>query len=81
MKVTICGNGNGKDLMKMLAWIELLGNVGHSASFKVYADGDGNTRWKFKMENEEQQELYDQLRKKLLRENINTNKDIEYFDI
>jgi hypothetical protein len=81
MKITICGNGNGKHLMNMLAWIELLGNVGHSASFKVYADGDGNTRWKFKMENEEQQELYDQLRKKLLQEHINTNKDIEYFEI
>lgn len=81
MKIDICGNGNGKHLMNMLAWIELLGNVGHSASFKVYADGDGNCRWKFKFEDEEQQKQFDALRKELCKEYINNHKDIEYFEI
>jgi len=81
MKITICGNGNGKHLMNMLAWIELLGNIGHSASFKVYVDGDGNTRWGFKFEDQEIQEKYNKLKKELLKEHINTNKDIEYFNI
>lgn len=81
MKIEICGNGNIKHLFNMLAWIELLGNVGHSASFNVYADGDGNTRWKFKFENKETQEAFDKLRKELCKEYINTHKDIEYFEI
>lgn len=81
MKIDICGSGNGKELLKMLAWIELLGNVGHSASFKVFADGDGATRWKFRFEDKEAQEKYDELRKKMLQENINTYKDIEYFEL
>ena len=44
MKIEIKGKGQTKHLINMLAWIELLGSVGHSASFKVYADGDGATR-------------------------------------
>ena len=81
MKIEICGNGQEEHLINMLAWIELLGNVGHSASFKVYADGDGSTRWTFKFEDEKQQEEFDELRKKLCQEYINNYKDIEYFEI
>jgi hypothetical protein len=81
MKIEIQGNGQTKHLVNMLAWIELLGNVGHSASFKVFADGDGATRWKFKFENEEEQKMFDNLRKELCKEYINNNKDIEYFEI
>jgi hypothetical protein len=81
MKIDIKGNGNTKQLINMLAWIELLGNVGHSADFKVFADGDGSTRWKFKFENEEQQKEFDALRKDLCKEYINTNIDIEHFSI
>jgi len=81
MKIDIQGNGKWKQLINMLAWIELLGNVGHSVSFKVYADGDGITRWKFKFEDEEMQEEYDNLRKELCKEHINTYEDIKYFEI
>jgi hypothetical protein len=81
MKIDIQGKGNSKQLINMLAWIELLGNVGHSADFKVFSDGDGNTRWKFKFEDKELQKQFDTLRKKLCSEYINNNKDIEYFEI
>lgn len=81
MKINILGNGNNKQLIKMIAWIELLGNVGHSASFNVFADGDSNTRWKFKFEDEEQQKEFDALRKELCKEYINTHKDIEHFSV
>jgi hypothetical protein len=81
MKIEIKGDSNSKQLIKMLAWIELLGNVGHSASFKVFADGDGSTRWKFKFEDEEQQKEFDLLRKELCKVHIDGNKDIEYFSI
>jgi len=81
MKIEIKGTGCKKELLEMLAWIELLGNVGHSASFKVYADGDGGSRWKFEFEDEEQQIQHKKLRQKLCNEYINTQKDIEYFEI
>lgn len=81
MKIDIQGNGNEKQLINMLAWIELLGNVGHSASFKVFADGDGAMRWKFKFEDEEQQEQFKALRKELCKEYINNNIDIKSFEI
>ncbi len=81
MKIEICGKGCTKQLVKMLAWIELLGNVGHTSSFKVITDGDGHTRWKFKFEDEELQERFDELRKELCKEYIGNHKDIEYFEI
>lgn len=80
MKIEIKGKGQTKHLINMLAWIELLGSVGHSASFKVYADGDGATRWRFSFEDEELQEQYKKIKKELL-QNINHNEDIEYFEI
>jgi hypothetical protein len=81
MKIRIGGNGNRKDLLNMLAWIELLGNIGHSASFKVFADGDGSTRWKFKFKNKKEQEQFDILRKELLKEYNDNHKDIQCFNI
>lgn len=80
-KITINGNGNANHLMNMLAWIELLGNVGHSADFKVFVDGDGNSRWKFKFDEPEDQKAFDELRKKLLREFLNKHADIDRFVI
>lgn len=81
LNLTIKGNGNGKHLLNMLAWIELLGNVGHSADFKVYVDGDGNSRWKFQFDNQEFQEQFNNLRKELCKEFINHNVDIDKFSI
>jgi len=81
MKIEICGNGNAKHLINMLAWIEMLGNIGHSADFKVFVDGDGNTRWKFKFEEEELQMAFDALRKELCKEYMSSHKDIENFRI
>lgn len=81
MNLKIEGKGCTKQFIKMLAWIELLGNVGHTANFKVIADGDGGTRWKFIFEDEEIQEKYNDMRKQMLRDNIDTHKDIEYFEI
>lgn len=81
MKIEIYGNGNGEHLIAMLAWIELLGNIGHSASFKVNADGDGSCRWAFKFEDGEMQKKYDALRREFLKEYTKNHKDIERFDI
>lgn len=81
MKIEIKGKGEVQGLVQMLAWIELLGNVGHSADFKVFCDGDGKSRWIFKFEDEETQLKYDQIRKEMLKENLNTHKDIEKFSI
>ena len=81
MVIDIQGKGQTNHFLSMLAWIELLGGVGHSASFQVIADGDGSTRWKFKFKDANQQNKYDALKKTLLKENINSHKDIEFFEI
>ena len=81
MKLTIMGKGRGSNILVMLAWIELLGNIGHSASFKVFADGDGNTRFGFLFEDNKQQTEFDKLKKELLKYYKKTGKDIESIEI
>ena len=63
IKVSFPEERQMKEFIKMLAWMELCGNIGHSTDFLVNLDGDGNTRPKFKFENKELQQSYDTLRK------------------
>lgn len=49
--------------IKMLAWMELCGNVGHCTDFVVVMDGDGSARPKFIFNDDEVQEQFDTLRK------------------
>jgi hypothetical protein len=81
MKINVNGTGNSSKFIEMLAWIEVLGGVGHSTSFKVFADGDGACRYKFEFETEENNKLYKELKKALVEKHINPNKDIEFFEI
>ena len=51
VKIYLGGSGRVNGLLKMLAWIEFCGQIGHSPeAFKVFADGDGCTQWKFDFE-------------------------------
>ena len=69
-----------ENLMRMLAWMELCGNVGHSTYFRVIFDGDGTAKIHCNFETEELQEKYNQIRREV-RENYNKgNKDPEYFE-
>ena len=79
--IKIKGNGCLKNFVKMLAWIELCGNVGHSASFKVFCDGDGATRYRFDFDDEAMRALYSLQKDILMGENINPHKDIKDFEI
>ena len=54
------------EFIKMLAWMELCGNVGHCTDFIVRLDGDGSARPKFELETDELQKEYDNLRKDIL---------------
>jgi hydroxymethylpyrimidine pyrophosphatase-like HAD family hydrolase len=76
LRINLNGSGNLKQLFSMLAWIEALGNKGHSTDFTVSVDGDGNSRWVFKFENKEIQKLFDTLRKEL-----SSQDDIKRFSI
>lgn len=73
--------GNVDAMLKMLAWMETLGGVGHSSSFKVYVDGDGSSRWRFKFQDRETQRRFEELKKQCVEDHINTEKDIESFEI
>ena len=54
-----------KSFVKMLAWMEFCGNIGHCTDFMVRLDGDGSARPKIEFETEELQESYDELRKSM----------------
>lgn len=81
LTLTIGGTGKTQHFMEMLAWIELLGKVGHSTSFKVYIDGDGSSRWQFQFEDKEEQKKFMEIQRELCKQQINEEKDIEYFEI
>lgn len=53
------------EFIKMLAWMEYCGNIGHCTDFFVRLDGDGSGRPKFKFENQELQESYEELRRSM----------------
>lgn len=80
--IKIKGTGNYAQLIKMLAYIEWCGNVGHSPkALKVFIDGDGSTRFKFTFEDEQMQKLYI-YHKDLLGKQFNKNgKDLEFIDL
>lgn len=52
--------------LKLLAWLEWCGNVGHSCMpVKVSIDGDGNGRIALKFKDKKNQKEYDNIRKKI----------------
>lgn len=57
--------------MKMLAWMEFCGNIGHCTSFRVIFDGDGTAKMHCNFETEELQEKYSAIRKEI-RDNYNS---------
>ena len=82
MEIEICGTGNKVQLIKMLAYIEWCGNVGHTPKYlKVYIDGDGSTRFKFKFKDENMQMYYDGWKKIITNEYNQNGKDLECIDL
>lgn len=57
-------------LMRMLAWMEFCGNVGHYTEFVVGFDGDGDAIIHCDFETEELQRKYSAIRKEI-RDNYN----------
>lgn len=82
MELDIKGSGNETQLLKMLAWIEWCGNVGHTPKYlKVYIDGDGSTRWKFNFKDKEKQNKYEEIRHSITKNWNENGKDLEYVDL
>lgn len=82
MEIEICGTGNKVQLIKMLAYIEWCGNVGHTPKYlKVYIDGDGSTRFKFKFKDKNMQMYYDGWKKIITNEWNKNGKDLEVIDL
>ena len=59
------------NFLKMLAWMEWCGNIGHSTSFRVIFDGDGTAKIHCNFEDEELQDKYNVIRKEI-RDNYNS---------
>lgn len=82
MEIEINGKGNKGQLLKLLAYIEWCGNVGHTPKcLKVYIDGDGATRFNFKFKDKKTQMYYDDWKKTITDEWNKNGKDLEFIDL
>ena len=82
MKLKIEGKGNVLHLIKMLAYIEWCGNIGHTPkALKVYIDGDGATRFRFKFKNEDNQQIYEDYKKDITEKWNKEHKDLEFIEL
>jgi hypothetical protein len=54
-----------EEFMRMCAWMELCGNIGHSVDFRVYYDGDGRAHLNFSFMGSDQSK-YERIKKELL---------------
>lgn len=73
-------SGADTGFIKMLAWIQVLGEWGHSAGFEVGCDGDGNARYKFSFDSEEENLAFKEA-KRFVAEQYKTSGDIKSFII
>lgn len=70
MKLNITENGNEEELLTLLAWVELCGEIGHSPiSLKVRINGKNSSKWKFQLCDESFNETYQQI-KQCLQDNL-----------
>lgn len=82
MELKIEGKGKILGLIKMLAYIEWCGNVGHTPkALKVYIDGDGDTRFNFKFKNEDNQQIYEDYKKYITEDWNKEHKDLEFIEL
>jgi hypothetical protein len=66
-----------ENIEKMLGYMQWLGDVGHSTSFKVYVDGDGAFRLNMKSDGKP---LYTLMRTPEMKEFFKNNDDIDEFN-
>lgn len=67
-----------KTLIRMLAWMEICGSIGHTTSFFVNYDGDGPARLTFDFG--DYQEEYDDFKESLFEVYKKTKKDHKHFN-
>lgn len=79
IKIHMRNSYQEENLMRMFAWMELCGNVGHSTNFNVIFDGDGTAKINCNFETKELQEKYNQIKKEVI-DIYNNEKDPEYFE-
>ena len=79
IKISMMNSYQEETLMKMLAWMEFCGNIGHSVGFRVIFDGDGTAKIHSDFETEELQKKYSESRREI-RNNYNAGQEPEYFE-
>ena len=81
VEITMRNSYQEENLMRMLAWMEWCGNVGHSTSFQVIFDGDGTAKIHCNFETVELQEKYSRIRQEIRdKYNNGSGRDPEYFE-
>ena len=79
MLIDVDGNNLSK-LLKMFAWMEICGSIGHSTDFHVGYDGDGSASYTFKPKDKDVAKAYEQLKKEINKQRDDTGEDIKNFN-
>ena len=78
VKIQMGSSRQEETFMKMLAWMEFCGNIGHCTSLRVIFDGDGTAKLHCNFETEELQQKYNAIRKEV-RDSYNNGDDEPYY--
>lgn len=79
MKIDVKTNNCGSMFLKMLAWMEICSQIGHSTSFNVWVDGDGMADFKFEPIDPDVKKAYAALKEEINKQRDETGKDIKDF--
>lgn len=80
IKISMRNSFQEENFMKMLAWMEWCGNIGHSTSFRVIFDGDGTAKIRCDFETEEMQEKYNAIKEEVRHKYNNNGYEFKYFE-
>lgn len=68
------------EFLRMLAWMEICGNVGHSIDFRVNYDGDGLAHLIFDFEDESTAESYKMIKERMFEDYRKQHKEPKVFN-
>ena len=78
VQLSINGTSSYKQFLKLLAYIEWCGNVGHTPkALKLYIDGDGTTRLRFNFKDYKINKEYENIRKQINADFNENGKDMQ----
>lgn len=72
---------DNEEMLRLMAWIEICGSIGHSSEFTVNVDGDGRGRVKFDFPTLEEKSNYNRIKNELFQKWNDGKIDVKEFNI